>query len=397
LWGSKTGKYSNFDKAVPVSQDDAYEFTLDSKELRDIRWMAVLGDLIIGTGGSEWVMRAGMAGSAVSISNVDMKQASRWGAAKIPPLVVGDALLFIQRTKDKIRDYSYSLEADGFKGNDLLIMANHLTNGFTIESWCYQQNPNSIIWCVRSDGKMIGLTYYKEQAVLGWHLHETDGLIEDAKCISDSDGKDVVYLLVKRTIDGSVKRFIETLEDGLEANEGVFNVANGFFVDSGLSYSGTPITAIAGLDHLEGETVIVLADGNVVKDLVVDSGSITIPYAASKIHVGLPYTAKLETLDVDIPVNDGNTIQDRLRGVSSVVVRLQNSRGLSVGPNEDRALEVPFREDEDYGEATGLFNGDKEIPIECGDNREAKVFIMSDEPIPLTISSLISRVDACDN
>ena len=319
--------------------------------------------------------------------SVQLSPQSRWGVANIPPILIGTSVLFVDGSTRKVRDLLYSLEKDGYDGSDLTILAQHLFDSTGIKEWCYQQHPDSILWTVLKDGSLAGLTYQKEHQVSGWHRHDTEGLFESVAAIQTSEGETEVYFVVQRTIGGAAVRYIERLHSrDFETSE------DAFFVDSGLTYDGAPATEISGLGHLEGEAVSVLADGNVVDGLTVASGKITLPNASSLVHVGLPYTSDLETLNLEYPTRTG-TVQDKMRQVTSIIARLQDTRACLAGPDSGRLTEVKFRSTEDYDEATRLFSGDKEIFMRPGELREGRVFIRVSDPLPITVAAIIARMD----
>jgi regulation of enolase protein 1 (concanavalin A-like superfamily) len=201
--------------------------------------------MIIGTAGTEWKMSAHSA--TITASSVDIKVQSHWGTSFICPMVVGDGVLFVQYGSKIIRDLQYSLEADGYRGNDLTIFAPHLFEDYTVACWSYQRSPNNIVWVIRSDGKLLGLTYLKEHDVWGWHLHETDGEYETLATVPDGNGNDVTYTIVKRTIGGVTARYVERFVERLEDSD----LDNAFFVDSGLSLDNTGSDV---LDEFDSDT-----------------------------------------------------------------------------------------------------------------------------------------------
>lgn len=477
FWGSVTADFENQNISIPLKADDAYEFTINSRQVNEIRWLLPLTNLLIGTSGGEWVATGGNEG--ITPANVNVKPQSSWGVSNIPPIVVGDTAVFIDASENSIRDLLYSLERDGYTGNDLTILANHLFKNYKIKGWAYQRNPDSIIWCVRDDGALLGLTYYREQEIWGWHRHDTNGKFIDVCSIQTSEGKNEVYFIVERTLpSGQIYRYVEQLADRLPYNtDYTLTPDNAFFVDSGLTYDGwnsvsddylkvtgasygvgdtltmtatghTPfsnasvgryyklqygtdsvtvrvtayssstsvdvvvvnrpvpsalqnfdtarwarmVTSLSGLSHLEGFGVSVLADGNVVSNKTVTSGAITLPNAAAKVHVGLGFTSQIETLDYDYQTRTGS-LQDKQREVKSALIRLENTRALWVGSASDRLYEVPFRENEDYGEPTALFTGDKEAYIEADGGVKGRVWLESRDPLPVTIITLWARIE----
>lgn len=161
-----------------------------------------------------------------------------------------------------MRDLFYSLEKDGYAGNDLSIFAPHLFDGHTIKQWAYQAAPSSTIWCVRDDGLLLALTTMKEHDIWGWSRHVTDGEVLSVATISGDNG-DAVLLVVKRTINGSTKYYLERLADPFQPGDGIAEFRTD---DCGVSQRSTePTHTVTGLGHLEGRTLAVLADGSPVR------------------------------------------------------------------------------------------------------------------------------------
>jgi len=396
LFGSVIGFFDNMSRSAPIKDDDAFQFTINAMQVNEIRALVPMNELIVFTSGAEWKVSSGSENKALGPLSVSIKQASKRGASNVPPIVVGNTILFVEGSGSVVRDFQYSLEIDSYKGDDLTLLASHLLAAYTIEEWAYQQFPDSILWCVRNDGKLLGLTYFKEQEIWGWHQHETQGFFESIASIRTRGGSDETYAVVERYIegDGKHRRYIERLGERLSFDANFdYKVEDSFFVDSGLSYYGTVASTFYGLNHLEGMDVVALADGGVVKNLTVTNGAITLPVAAETVHVGLPYTSSLETMDFEYPVEGGDTVQDRPRRVVSVLARLQNTRHLFIGPDASNLVEVPFREGEDYGDPTELFNGDKDIELTPSGEDHSRIYVEVYDPLPLTISTLIARIE----
>lgn len=394
IFGSVTGSFENMNVRSPLREDDAYEFTINSQKMNEIRWLVPLDVLIIGTSGGEWRMTSGKNSNGITPTSVDVKPQSQWGVSHIQPIVAGSTILFVDASRRAVRDLMYSLEVDKYTGNNLALLAPHLFESSQIVAWCYQQYPDSIVWCVRDDGVLVGLTYYREQEVWGWHRHETQGLFKDIASVMSNEGDIDTYAIVEREVNDVTRRYVERL-----AERGVINdiKKDAFFVDCGLTYDGSPVTTITGLDHLEGMAVVALADGNVVSGLTVTNGQITLLNAASTVHVGLAYTAEIETMDFEYPTQEG-TVQARIRQISSVILGLKDTRALWIGPSADRLLEVAFRTNEDYGEPIEPFTGDKDQPVEPNeDYRVGSLLLRNTDPVPMTILSLTPQFTHGEN
>ncbi len=378
-WLSKTGGFEDFSFESPVEDSDSFSFRFDTGQVNDIQWIISLGSMIVGTSGVEWKVQAGGNSDSLNPSSISAKAQSYNGCANMHPLIIGSSAVYIQRGENAVRDLAYSLEVDGFSGDNRSILANHLFEDNTAVEWAYARLPYSIIWVVRDDGKLLGLTYMKSQEVWGWHEHDTEGEYESI-CSTPGGVRDWVYTIVNRTIDGNTKRFIEVFMPRI-SDEDTYDY---FFVDCGLTYSGVATETITGLDHLEGEDVSVLADGSVVPNKTVSGGSITIPTAATLVHVGLPFTSQLETLELHLQDDNGSS-QGRTKSVPTVSIKFEKTRAAFAGPDSDHLDEIRFR-DEAYGESPiPLITDDVALTLNVGYDTSGGVFIENVAPTPITV------------
>jgi len=562
-------------------------------------------------------------------TSVTVRQQTEHGAGSPPPVVIGNTALYYQDRGPTVRDIAYRFDDDSYTGNELSILSQHLLVGNTISEWAWAQSPFGVIWSVRSDGKMLGLTYQREHQVWGWHRHETDGLYESVASVQEG-AEDAVYMIVNRTIDGNTRRYIERFH-----SRSFTDVRDAFFVDSGLSLdvpltisnvavatsaaktiistdttnpvevtvtghayetgdevvidgvagmseinartftitdtgsntftlnfedgtgydagtggtadlvdppvvtvtahgldhngrvditdvvgmtelndhqytvklvlsaaktitgvtqahpaevttsgahgyntgdriyidalvdemtelngrtftivdtaattftlnnedstgydayagsggsaqfsdpddfeladpqtgkdiAGTDFTAyasggiarkavltITGLDHLEGESLSILANGHVHPPEVVSSGAITLDYYASRVHAGMPYSSDIETLDLEVATQEG-TLQGRRQKVRDLTIRLTDSRGGYSGPDEDNLIEAPWRQNEDYDQPIALLTDDKRMPMKQKWGRNARVFIRQLDPLPMAIGAIIPETNVGD-
>ncbi|HAS90105.1 MAG TPA: hypothetical protein DCS48_12495 [Desulfovibrio sp.] len=389
IWMSKAGSYEDFGVSEPLVDDDACTYTLSADQVNAIRWMVSSKKLIMGTSGGEWWLSGGSSRDSVTPNSVMVRRETTHGSAAIPPVVVGGIMIFLQREGRTIRELSYSFEADGYVAPDLTILAEHLTRANSITEWTYQQSPDSIVWMIRDDGLLIGLTYQREHEVVGFHRHSTAGKFRSV-CTIPGPAQDEVWTVVERDIDGMTRKYVERLEDQF-LGEGSIGA---FFVDSGLSYNqGEADTVFTGLEHLEGKTVSVLADGAVRPDVVVKDGAITLSAPAKVVHAGLPYVSNMKTLRIEGGAMSGGTAQGRKKRISHVIVRLFQSLGLQVGYDGDHLERAPFRTSADkVGGAPALYTGDYEVKFNRGYDRDGQIYIRQDQPLPLSVLALIPEV-----
>ena len=151
------------------------------------------------------------------------------------------------------------------------------------------------------------------------------------------------------------------------------------------------VTTVTGLHHLEGETVAVLADGNVMTGLTVAGGAITLPRASSRVHVGLKYLCDIETLNIEAP---NTTLQAAKKRISTVTVRMEQSRGVMVGPNSGGLIEMKQRELEKYGDPTALKTGDTKVTLRPEWHSRGRIFLRQRYPLPMTILAVMPDVTA---
>ena len=294
-----------------------------------------------------------------------------------------------------MRELAYNFDVDGYIAPDMTILAEHITEG-GITQMAYQQEPNQIIWLVRGDGELVGFTYQREQQVTAWHRHIFGGAFGSGKAVCESvaviptdDTEYEVYVIIKRTINGATKRYIEVLNtfDFTQTDNTTFN-----FLDSQLDYNGSATTTISGLSHLEGQTVSILADGATHADKVVSSGSITLDRSATKVKVGLSYTSLLQTMRIDAGARDG-TSQSKTKRIYEITIRLFESVGVEVGPDLNNLERIPFRSSANaMNQGITPFTGDKEVEFRGNYETDGFVFVRQTQPLPLTILSLYPRL-----
>jgi len=396
VFTTQTGVFDSLRISNPARDDDAVTFTIVGRQVNEIRHIVSLDSMLLLTSGGEWKTTEGQ-DLVLTPATIGVRQQSYNGASWVPPVIVNSTALYLQEKGAKLRDLGYEFSSDKFTGNDLSLMSEHLFEGFEITSMAYAAIPYSVIWCVRDDGVLLGLTYQREHQVWGWHQHVTDGLFESVAVITEGT-RDAVYVIVKRTIGGQTKRYVERLETREQTN-----AEDCFYVDSGLSYDDAPATVFSGLDHIEGEAVAVLADGYEVTGLTVTSGSITLERAASKVHVGLAYLPAIELLDIDI-ASTADSLRSKSLSVSKVYIEVEKSRGGFVGPRLDGEVpgtpimrEIKPRFDTDGYNAIALKTYKQEVSIEPQWAKGGGVRIEQRSPLPLAILSVIPSVDKGGN
>ena len=264
IYFSKSGDYENMDANIggTVADDDAIVYTIASNQVNAIRFLSPTRTLIIGTAGGEFAVYGGGDNDAITPTNIIIKKQSNYGGANVDAVPVGNATLFLQRAKRKIRELAYNFDVDGYIAPDLTILAEHITKG-GITQMAYQEEPLSIVYAVREDGELVALTYQRDQQVVAWHRHIFGGVFGTGNAVCESVAviptdldEYEVYVIIKRTINGATKRYVEVLNtfDFTETDNTSFN-----YLDSQLNYDGVSSTLNGDISN--SATTVVVADG----------------------------------------------------------------------------------------------------------------------------------------
>ncbi|NIL23533.1 hypothetical protein HB991_13570 [Yersinia mollaretii] len=232
IWGSRVGDYKDFGKNNPLQDDDRIIYTYAGRQVNQIRHLIDVGSLIALTSGGEYQI-TGDQNKTLTPSSFTFSSQGSNGSSNLPPIAVSNIALFIQEKGSIIRDLAYSFDVDGYSGSDLTILANHLFNGYKIVDWSFSIVPYSVAWCIRNDGKLLCLTYLREQQIFGWAPQESPGDAFESTCSISEGAEDAAYFVLRRVVNGQSVRYIERLSSRI-----IENINNAFFVDSGLTYDG---------------------------------------------------------------------------------------------------------------------------------------------------------------
>lgn len=230
IYLSRTANFKNFTVSSPSQSDDAITFTMAGRQVNEVKSLVDLGRLIILTSGGEWSAEGD--GGIITPTTINTKQYSYNGSGDLQPILIDGAAIYQQARGSIIRDLTYNFEISGYQGNDLTIFSAHLFDKYTLVDWSFQQTPHSILWVVRDDGVLLGMTYVKSQQVLAWHRHDLGGLVENVAVVPEGN-EDVLYVVVKRTINGKEVRYVERL-----SSRQILDIVDNKFMDSHLSYDG---------------------------------------------------------------------------------------------------------------------------------------------------------------
>lgn len=396
---SVAGDYENFASKIggEITADAAIRITLPTENAP--RWMVDGSqDLIIGTGGDEIAVGKITTTDPLGPDNIEAKVKTSYGSSNVDPVLVGDEILFASRSGKRLRSYQYSFQINGYQGSDLTILSRHVTGDGLIQL-AYAQEPHSIIWAVTYDGYLVGFTFNREQDVLAWHRHPIggDGIVESVCTIPSPDGsRDDAWLIVRRTINGVTRRYVEYITPEFEGDDST--IADAFYVDSGLTYSGSATTTISGLKHLLGKSVDILADGGAhpqktVGLLAPGKWGVTLDFAVEKAQVGLPCPAKMRTMRIEAGSQLG-TAQGKIKRIARALIRFYKTLGGKYGPDENNLDPVIYREaGAPMDTPPALLSGDRTFSWPGGYDTEGYVLVVNDSPTPMTVVTIVTEVE----
>lgn len=403
LFFSCAGDFENFaakDDSGQIVADRSIQITISSDEVNTVQWLVPTQALLIGTAGGEFACMENTTSEAFSPGNVKIEQQTSEGSRSVAPVRVGYSTLFVQRSGRKVKEAAYNFQQNGYVTNDLTTLSEHITRGGIVQT-AWHKEPYVAMWAARGDGYLLGFTFNKEQDVVGWNKHLIGGSFGGSNAVVESVAvipgpnrdRDDLWLIVKRTINGVTKRYVEYLEREYQDGDAQSSC---FYVDSGATYSGSPATTISGLGYLEGQTVQVLTDGAAHPDRVVTSGAITLQYPGSVINVGLPCPAKLRATRLEAGAGDG-TAQGKSKRITKAVIRFYNTLGAKAGPDMNTLDTIEFRTGSDrMDQAPPLFTGDKLIDWPGGYDFDGFVMVVQDQPLPMTVVAIMPQLHTFD-
>lgn len=382
IWMTKPGTETNLNYSIPGQDSDGIAFRVVAREANTVRHLVPLTNLMAMTSAAEWRLTS-INTDAITPSSVSVKPQSYVGAGPATPQIVKNNIIFAAARGGHLMEMAYSLQGGGYVTGDLCLRAPHLFDGFDIVDMAYSKSPHPIIWAVSTSGKLLGVTYVPEQQIGAIHQHKTDGVFESIAVVAEG-ATDVLYAVIRRTIGGSEKRYVERMRPRVFADQ-----EDAFFVDSGLTYDGAPTLTISGLTHLNGKTVSILADGAVMAPRVVVGGSIALDIEASVVQVGLAITADAQTLPLAFEVQGVGALgQGRMKNVNKVFLRVKDSSGIFAGPSFEKLREFKQRTDEEMGTPPALRTDEIGIDVTPSWGNSAQVCIRQSDPLPLTIVSM---------
>lgn len=352
--------------------------------------------ILVGTADGVYAVRKINSGEIFSSDNIEVVKQFHHGCSATWPQQAGVSSFFLQRGGKKLREAGYSLNVDRYSAPQANVWQRHILKSGA-KQLAFQADPEELLWAVRNDGVLALHPHVPEQEVRGFAraLHGGGEVVSAVAIPSDDGSRDELWILV----DGDAGLTIEQQAPAWEEEETA--LVDAFFVDSGVTYSGAAVTQInSGLTHLHGLTVKILADGAVVPDQVVQASNpkITLPFAASKVHIGLGYSARLRWLRPEVSDGRGGTIQGKRKRLVGLILRLLETVGVKVDADTGKADEMVLREtNANMDEPIQPFTGDTTDKLIGGNwGRDAQGTIISDDPRPCMVVGMMPRIEVSD-
>lgn len=395
IWMSVTADYENFanrDVGGILTADSAITIQLSGDLVNPIQWMSTADKLLIGTGDGEHVVTEMTTQQLFGPQNVRTYQDAAEGSSSCNSISVEGDTFYTQAAGRELHQLKFDPNKNGYTSfNKSAFTPNFVPASMTIQQLAYQKKPHSIVWGIRSDGLLMGFSFNSQAGVEGWHRQPIggSGVVESISSIP-TQGRDELWLTVNRTINGQTKRYIEYIE---EEHDSSMEQSDAFYVDCGLTYNGSATTALTGLDHLEGETVSVLADGGSHGDRIVSGGGITLSRSTLIAQVGYACPAKLATMKMNAGAQAG-TAQTRIKRIRRVFFRLFETFGGKAGPSEEVLDVIPSRQVHDQMDlAPPFFTDDISIVWPSGYERDGIIWYVQEQPFPATILAIIPEME----
>lgn len=412
VWHTKTSSYYDFGVSEPLIDSDAFSVVLASRRLNAVNFLVPMPQALIASSGDmSFGLSPGPSGiySATSIQQSPMDHR---GSYNVDPVVVGNEIVLLQQMGTVVRNLIFQLAVNGFMGDNISVSSQHLFTGYSIVQMAYQQEPDSIIWAVRNDGVLLSCTYDRGQEMNAWTHHDTQGGTFESVCSIPNPGLGIneIWVVVNRTLQGFTTRTIERL---MPRDQGT-NPSFQWFVDCGAQYNSVPAQTISVPAYLNGQTVAVYADGNVVANgvndetpIVVTASQITLPVAASVITVGFPIIWDVGLLDIETQNQKGPLQGQRIK-MPRAKVRCWNSRGGYIsttppasstglldtnGQSFDALMDIMLRDPEtNMDTPLPLVTGIVDAALPSGYQYGAAICLRGIDPLPFTLLDVIPTV-----
>jgi hypothetical protein len=379
IWMTKSATERDMSYSLPTRDNDRIFFQVAARESNTIRHLVPMAEMIALTNSAEWRVTS-VNQDALTPYSISVRPQSYVGASTVQPVTINNVCVYAAGRGGHVRELGYNWQSSGYVTGDLSLRASHLFDDYEIVQMAYQKSPSSIIWMVSTSGKLLSFAYVPEEQVGAWHQHTTQGIFESCCVVSEGE-EDHLYVVVNRGTVAAPVRYVERM-----VSQKFATLADAYFVDAGITFSSiTAVTSIGGLDHLNGKTVAILADGKVHPTRVVSGGSVTLAYPVYKASIGLAYTSDLKTLPMVVQMEAFG--QATAKNVSKVAFRVYQSAGFVVGPTSTTLTKT-----DPYATTPSLQSGNVDVLIHPTWDWDGSVLIRQSDPLPLNVLSMTTEV-----
>ncbi len=340
--GSVSDAYDSFD---PDTEGDSAPInrTIGEGPVDNINFMLPLQRLILGGQGAEFTIRSSAFDEIITPANFNIKTISTQGSDGAAALKIDSFGVFPQQGGTKVFELVYNSDIFDYEVGELTTLVPEQCQAM-ITKMAVQRKPDTRVHCILQDGTVGMLVYDRAETVIAWvdiTSEGADGFIEDVVVLPGTL-EDTVYYTVKRTIGGNTVRYLEkwAREDEITVENGSTDLNKQ--ADSFIVYDSTATTNITGLSHLEGESVVVWADGVYKGAHTVSGGAITLATAASRVVVGLDFTARFKSAKLAYADQGGTALNMHKRVPRLGLIMLNTHKtGVRYGPDFDHLYALP--------------------------------------------------------
>ena len=398
LWLSKTNDLNNFQTGVEANA--SMRLTINSNTIDEIRWLCPSSDLVIGTSSNEWTLGSGSDQLAVTPTQLNIKRKSNYGSNKLQGVLVNASVLFFMRQSTKLREWLDQNTRGVFLAADLASFAEQATEGGILQM-AVQTQPETIIWMVRNDGQLIGLTYEKETKTFGWHRHTfTGATAESVTVLPTSSGEDCIYVILKKADDERCYVKMDARNWGTAYATEYFGLDNYTTASKAVSSQSASFSA-EELDQFASDTVKVKvngvlqtgtytvgSDGSLTINSIKDASGANLANGTYTIVVGQAYTSTLAPLYAGLEFRSGSTRGSKI-AVPQALIRFKDTLSAKVGQTETAAdlNEVEFLS------ASSLNSEDVPCYLSNANEYLQTVYVVQDEPQPCTVLGMILDIE----
>jgi len=390
IWSSiiatKDSEYDEFtantesDITGNLGGPDDLAWTYKFPGLGSVKWLKSGKFVLVGT--DKGVAALGQPGRPLTPNYPPIMRMQNYNAcASLQPAEASNAILYVEKGLEKIRELEYTYSSDKYESPDLTVLAEHITEGGIVDL-AFQSRPEPILWVVRSDGALLSFTYMRNQGIGAWGEHvtgDTDNFVSIARVPSDDE--DNLWTLVDRTVNSASVKYVELFQPiQWDKVSSPYDQNDCWFVDCGTT-SGWD-----ALDHLEGETVYGYADGRPLGSYAVTGGVIAPAGTFTNKLAGLAYTSIYETMPI-VLLDKDEPVMAEYTNIKDFRLKFYRSLGAHVGYDGSNLVDLAFSSDS-FATTLDVVTDYKTGPFVFGMKRSPTIYITETDPIPLTIEAI---------